>query len=273
MVIKDLFNFYINSSIHVALAVVSFAIITMLDFNLPINLSICIFIFLGSITGYNIVKYAGIAGLHHLSLTKNLRLIQIFSLIVFICLLVVIFRLPLNAIIFSGVMGLLTLLYVLPFFGGGRNLRGLTGVKIYVIAFVWAGVTVLLPLINNMELLQWDIAITLLQRFMFVIALTLPFEIRDLKFDMAKLNTVPQIFGVGKTKLLGVLILCLVLLMEFLKAQPNVYRVVSLIIITGLLSSLIIRARIRQPKYYSSFWVESVPIIWCFLLVCLKFIA
>lgn len=272
MIFKDLFTFYINSSIHVALAVVSFAIITMLNFKIAIDFNICLFIFLGTITGYNIVKYAGIAGLHHLSLTKNLRLIQIFSLFIFIGLLFVIFNLPLNAIIFSAIMGIFTLLYVLPFFGGGKNLRNLNGVKIYVIAFVWGGVTVLLPLINNIELLQWDVALALLQRFLFLFALTLPFEIRDLRFDMAKLNTVPQIYGVGKTKVIGVLILFVVLLMEFLKTDSNIPSVISLILMVLLLSFLITRARIRQPKYYSSFWVESVPIIGCFLLVILNFI-
>lgn len=272
MVFKDLFTFYINSSIHVALSVVSFAIITMLNFNIPVDFNICLFIFLGTITGYNIVKYAGIAGLHHSSLTKNLRLIQVFSLFIFLGLLFVIFSLSLNAILFSAIMGVFTLLYILPFFGGGRNLRALSGVKIYVIAFVWGGVTVLLPLINNIELLQWDVALTLLQRFLFVFVLTLPFEIRDLKFDMAKLNTVPQIFGVGKTKIIGVLILFVVLLMEFLKSASDFSSVISLILVIILLSVLIIRARIRQPKYYSSFWVESVPIIWCSLLVILNFI-
>lgn len=272
MVIKDLFNFYINSSIHVALAVVSFSIITMLNFDIPINFNICLFVFLGTITGYNIVKYAGIAGLHHLSLTKNLRLIQIFSLLIFIGLLFIVFSLPLNAIIFSAVMGIMTLFYVMPFFGGGRNLRALTGVKIYVIAFVWAGVTVLLPLINHVELLQWDVVLTLLQRFLFVFALTLPFEIRDLRFDMANLNTVPQIFGVGKTKIIGVLALFVVLLLEFLKTETAISNVISLILIVALLGLLVARSRIRQPKYYSSFWVESVPIIWCFLLVLLTII-
>ncbi|WP_261376418.1 hypothetical protein [Gillisia sp. Hel_I_86] len=269
---KPILNFYIGSSIHVALAVVSLAIITMLDFKLSIDFNICLFIFLATITGYNIVKYAGIAGLHHLSLTKNLRIIQIFSFFIFISLLYVLFQVSLNVIIFSVLMGFITMLYMLPFFGGGKNLRALSGIKIYVIAFVWSGVTVLLPLIGKTDLIQWDVLIEFTQRFLFVFALTLPFEIRDLKFDMANLKTVAQIFGVRRTKIIGVIALSIIILLEFLKIKFSLVSAISLILISVLLSALIINAGIRQTKLYSSLWVEGVPILWCLLLLGLQFI-
>ncbi len=270
--LNSILNFYINSSIHVALAVVSLGIITMFNFEIPIDVNRCLFMFFGTITGYNIVKYAGIAGLHHSSLAKNLRLIQIFSLLIFVALFLIIFYLSLTVIIFAAIMGLFTLLYVQPFFGAGRNLRSLTGVKIYVIAFVWSGVTVLIPLLGNIDLMQWDVLLELLQRFLFVFALTLPFEIRDLKFDMARLNTVPQILGVRKTKVIGVLTLLAIILIEFLKTKSNFMSEMVLIFIGVLLSILITSSRIRQAKFYSSLWVEGIPIIWCLLLLGLQFI-
>ena len=272
MNLKPILNFYISSSIHVALAVVSLAVVTMLNFEISIDFKICLFIFFAAITGYNIVKYAGIAGLHHLSLTKNLRLIQVFSLLIFFALIYTIFQLSLNIIIFSALMGLFTLLYILPFFGGGRNLRALAGVKIYVIAFVWSGVTVLLPLISKTELMQWDVLLEFTQRFLFVFALILPFEIRDLKFDMANLKTVAQIFGVQKTKIIGVLSLLAIILLEFIKMESNFGSAISIILISILLSFLITSSRIRQSKYYSSLWVEGVPILWCLLLLGIQFI-
>jgi len=272
MYLKSILNFYVSSSIHVALTVVSLAIITMLNFEISIDFNLCLFVFLGAITGYNIVKYVGIAGLHHLSLTKNLRLIQIFSFLIFLALLYVLFQLSWNVIIFSALMGLVTLLYILPFFGGGRNLRALAGVKIYVIAFVWSGVTVLLPLIGKTELMQWDVLLEFIQRFLFVFALTLPFEIRDLKFDMANLKTVAQVFGVRKAKIIGVLIILAIILLEFVKVEPNIRSLISLILISVLLSILIIKSRIRQTKYYSSLWVEGIPILWCLLLFAMHFI-
>tara|TARA_R100000935_G_C2791846_1_gene146345 strand:- start:95 stop:919 length:825 start_codon:yes stop_codon:yes gene_type:complete len=271
MNLKSLLNFYVSSSIHVALTVLSLAIISMLAFEISIDFNLCLFIFFGAITGYNIVKYIGIAGLHHLSLTKNLRLIQIFSFFIFLGLIYTLFKLSWDVVVFASLMGVITLLYILPFFGGGRNLRALAGVKIYVIAFVWSGVTVLLPLIGNIELVQWDVLLEFMQRFLFVFALTLPFEIRDLKFDMANLRTVAQIVGVRKTKIIGVLTLLTVFLLEFLKITSDLKSVISLLIISVLLSNLIINSKIRQTKYYSSLWVEGVPILWCIMLLGMHF--
>jgi len=272
MNLKSILNFYISSSIHVALTVLSLAIITMLDFDISIDFNLCLFIFFGAITGYNIVKYIGIAGLHHLSLTKNLRLIQIFSFFIFLGLIYTLFKLSWDVIAFASLMGVLTLLYILPFFGGGRNLRALAGVKIYFIALVWSGVTVLLPLIGKIDLMYWDVLVEFTQRFLFVFVLTLPFEIRDLKFDMANLKTVAQIFGVRKSKTIGVLTLLPIIILEFLKVDSDMRSVISLILISILLSILLINSRIRQPKYYSSLWVEGVPILWCLLLLGMHFI-
>lgn len=272
MNLKSVLNFYISSSIHVALAVTCLVVITMLNFEIALDLRINLFIFCATITGYNIVKYAGIAGLHHLSLTKNLRLIQIFSLFIFLVLIYIVFLLSWKTIVFSAVMGIFTLLYVLPFFGKGRNLRTLAGVKIYVIAFVWSGVTVLLPLIGKAELLQWDVLLEFLQRFLFVFALTLPFEIRDLQFDMASLKTVTQIFGVERTKIIGFFCLAALFLLEFLKTGTDFRSLISLLIICALLGYLIRKSKIRQTKYYASVWVEGVPIVWCLLLLGIHFI-
>lgn len=269
---KNLFSFYINSSIHVALAVVSLAIITTLNFGVAVNWHINIFIFLATITAYNFAKYAGIAGLHHITLTKNLRVIQIFSLFVFFGLVYILFQLSTNTIIISLVLAIFTFLYVIPLFGKGKNLRGFSGIKIYVIAFVWSGVTVLLPLVNEINIFQWNVVIVLLQYFLFVFALILPFEIRDLQFDMANLKTVPQIFGVYNTKVIGILTILSVYLLEFLKSNSNFSSLLSLIITGILLIILLKNSRIHQSKYFSSFWVEATPIFWCALKISLDFI-
>ena len=82
--LKKILNFYINSSIHVAIAVYAFIRITEMYFKLPNNKNLDYFIFYGTITGYNFVKYAGVAKLHHRSLTEDLKIIQIFSFFCFL---------------------------------------------------------------------------------------------------------------------------------------------------------------------------------------------
>jgi len=52
---KLLFDFYINSSIHVALAVLSLSWITLLEFDIPYDKEVLFFIFFASITGQNFI--------------------------------------------------------------------------------------------------------------------------------------------------------------------------------------------------------------------------
>ncbi|MDX1761839.1 MAG: hypothetical protein R3218_06760, partial [Christiangramia sp.] len=208
--LKNAFEIYINSSIHVSLAVVAFTIITFFEYDLLLDKNLLAFIFFASITGYNFVKYAGIAKLHHLSLAKNLRFIQIFSLLCFIALIYFTFQLKLEVLIAGGIMGLLTMFYAIPLFGSDKNLRSLPGLKIFIIAVVWAGSSVLLPLINAGKFLGIDIIVDFIQRLMLLVVLTLPFEIRDLNFDNEKLGTIPQRLGVFMTKVFGLILIFLI---------------------------------------------------------------
>ena len=82
--LKQLFNFYINSSIHVALSVFSLVWITLIEFNVSYDAEVLYFVFFASITGYNFVKYFGLAKFHHRSLAIWLKAIQVFSFFSFI---------------------------------------------------------------------------------------------------------------------------------------------------------------------------------------------
>ncbi|HLT33386.1 MAG TPA: hypothetical protein VKZ98_06310 [Aquaticitalea sp.] len=270
-VFRHAFDFYINSSIHVALAVCSMAWITLLKFDLPFDGWLLGFIFFASITGYNFVKYFGIAKFHHRSLAQWLKMIQLFSLLCFILMCYFAFHLEERTLIYIAVFALITFLYAIPFFPKDlfidkqRNLRSIGGLKVYVIGLVWAGVTVLLPLLNQEYHYDADVWITALQRFLLVILMMLPFEIRDLQYDSLKLSTIPQKIGINNTKTMGVLLGMGFFLLEFLKDfnYPNEILISFLIALTTIL--LLVFARKNQQAYYSSFWVESVPVFWLFL--------
>lgn len=262
-------DLYINSSIHVALAVVAFTIISMIEFGLPSSLNLVAFVFFSTITGYNFVKYAGIAKLHHSSLAGNLRIIQIFSFGSFIALIYFAFSLQQNVLIATGLLGLLTLFYALPVFGKKRNLRSLAGIKIFVIAMVWAGTTVLLPVINARQLLDQPVLINFFQRFCIVVVLTLPFEIRDLVYDSDSLETIPQRIGVRKTRLFGICLLVLINIIEIFQQESSA-NLLSLFLVSVLIGASLLGSKEQQEKYYASFWVESIPIIYLVILLLIK---
>ena len=274
-VFKLALDFYINSSIHVALAIYALSWLTLLQFGLDYDENVLCFIFFSSITGYNFVKYFGLAKFHHRSLASWLKMIQIFSLICFIILCYFAFKLELKTLIYVGGFGLATFLYAIPlipkkiFLDHQKNLRSISGLKIYVIALVWSGVTVFLPLVNANYEFTNDVIIVAIKRFLFVLVLMLPFEIRDLKYDSLKLATIPQKIGVTYTKIVGVVLLVVFFFLEFLKANLDQQQLTALLLITVITLIFLVFTRKRQTMYYSSLWVESLPVIWLILLLLL----
>lgn len=270
--LKRILDFYINSSIHVALAVFSLALITLIAFDLTYDKDLLLFVFFASITGYNFVKYYGIAKWHHRHLTRWLKVIQVFSFFCFLAMCFFVFRLSFNTLIIISICGLITFLYAVPFLpkkiylSSKKNLRNISGLKVYVIAIVWAGVTVLLPLINANYKINADVWNTCIQRFIFVVVLMLPFEIRDLQYDDLKLATIPQKIGIEKTKIMGILLLMVFFLLEFFKNEIEPLQIVSLLAISIITMLFLVFSRKDQGNYYSAFFVESLPIVWIFFL-------
>tara|TARA_R100001198_G_scaffold96141_1_gene84694 strand:+ start:447 stop:1265 length:819 start_codon:yes stop_codon:yes gene_type:complete len=264
--LRGVFAFYINSSIHVALAVVSLLAVTVLEYNLPISKELWAFVFLSTLSGYNFVKYAKVAGLHHRSLTQSLKTIQVFSAFCFALLVIIAFILPIKVLLITAAFGLTTFFYAVPFIRS-KNLRNFSGLKIFVVAFVWAGVTVILPFVEAEIDLTADVLLTFFQRILIVVALILPFEIRDIPYDGLNLKTLPQQLGVRNTKLLGEVVLLFCLVFEFFKDESDVAYITSLLFFCIMLGWLLVISKTEQSRYFSSFWVEGLPIFWLLVYV------
>lgn len=93
----------------------------------------------------------------------------------------------------------IALFYSTPVWHIGKRLfrlREIPYLKIFLIALVWSGVTVLLPAIHTGK--PWNlnqITMLLAERFFFILAITVPFDIRDLDADQkADLKTLPMLF-------------------------------------------------------------------------------
>lgn len=102
---------------------------------------------------------------------------------------------------------LLPFLFVVFFYVyrlGKKSLRDLPFLKIFLIAITWAFVLYVFPLINEGIQPNWYIAVGI---FIYVVAVTIPFDIRDLKLDAPGQMTFPQILGVPGAKALSISLL------------------------------------------------------------------
>jgi len=205
-----------------------------------------------------------------LKMTFELKLIVVLRLISFLAASYYFFQLELKTQLVTGFFLGLTILYTLPIFPKIGNARNWTGVKIYIVAFCWAGITLFLPIINADLALCQDVWLKFCQRFLLVIILILIFEIIDLKNDHESLQTVPQKLGVYKTKRLNIFLLILFYCLEFFKSDFQIVQLwINLVLIT-LLALFTIFASPKRSNYNTSFWVESIPVFWWLLVVFWK---
>lgn len=110
-----------------------------------------------------------------------------------------------NDFVFLMVIGVIGILYALKTLKG-RALRDLPYIKIHLIALTWVLVIGVWPLIraeknflNHMELLM--------ALYFILIAITIPFDIRDLTYDDKLKKTTPQLIGIRWSKIVSLIIL------------------------------------------------------------------
>ena len=271
--LKRFLDFYINSSIHVALSVYALVRMTGFLFQITIIEACASFAFFGTIVGYNFVKYDALARTQKLQMRTQLKAIALLSFLSLVmavyCFLWLERITQLLAILFFGI----TLLYTLPFFPNRKNARNWAGIKIYIVALCWVGVTLFLPIINAEIPLTNYVFLVAIQRFILIFVLILIFEIIDLKLDDPHLKTVPQQIGVKRTKIAGSLLMVCFVGFEFFNVNDNIncnFQFSSLLlklILAIVVLVFLLFSNEKRTRYYSSFWAESIPILWWVLLL------
>jgi 4-hydroxybenzoate polyprenyltransferase len=103
-----------------------------------------------------------------------------------------------------GVSGAVSTFYVVKI--RGTNMRQIPHLKIHLIALSWSAVLILFPMINSGK--ELDAALYLVAaHYVYVLAMGIPFDIRDLKYDLPSQRTIPQVIGVIPAKLLSLLLM------------------------------------------------------------------
>lgn len=245
-VVKQILDFYINTSIHVAIAVFSLVQITKLQLNISTNSNLDYFIFFGTILGYNFLKYCVVFWNRIFTLKKNFEILLI-TLISFYGIVFYFFRLSSNIQIEFIKIGFLILIYPL--------IRKFGLIKMVYVSFCLTLITVYIIEINHYY-------IYFTQRFLIIFCLLIPLEICDLETDSKTIKTLPKIIGIQNLKFLGY---CLLVAFCFLKLKLN-FDITIDIVIAIIIAIAIFFSNKNLTKYYSSFWVESLPVVWWVLL-------
>jgi len=170
--------------------------------------------------------------------------------------------------------------YGLPLFtkkGRKSGLRNVPGLKPVLITLVWTLSCVLLPIFEAQDSLhivvpESNIWIIFSKRFLFIAALTVPFDIRDLFQDrIAGLKTIPVAFGEQRAYWFCQLLLAghimLLLLLWNYRLTSDFFALAFVAILTGW---LIFKSTWKRDEYYYFFYLDGVLILQYIVLVLFK---
>jgi hypothetical protein len=251
-VFKQFFNFYLSASIHIGFAVLALTIVTDLSLKIPQQSNFYEVVFFGTVFGYNVLRYFDAFNNNLMWFAQNptITLVSILS-----CALAAYHFLELSIPMQLSFIAIAAVIILYP------ALRRFGLIKMFLVSFSITTITVYIPTVNA-QVFGADCFFTFLQRYLIVISLLIPFEISDSKTDHPSLQTLPQEFGIRPTKIFGMLLLIPFVLLEFFKTNTS-YSVFIVSITTVLFIHF---SSVNNSKYYTSFWVESVPIFWWLLL-------
>lgn len=258
----------VNSNIWVALAVVSLCYISMEQSSI-LPLGFLAFVFFATIFAYSymrLVQYYGF-GKINLDLLKQGAWINwlypILSGAAMLYFLRDIYRPGFLGIL--AVPALISFFYPITFPSADKSftsLRVMPGLKLFLIAFTWSYMTVLLP-VTLYGTLNLQSYLEFVFRILLIASLVIPFDIRDLQNDIPSMNTLPQLVGYKASRELaffGVLVYQIWLIAKVFVFGLDTCIMIGLLIAFEIGAILIRRASPDKPDTYFSFWIEAVPI-------------
>lgn len=142
-----------------------------------------------------------------------------------------------------------------------RALRSVPLLKVFLIAYVWAMVTGLLPLLDaGLAAGQPETWLLFARRFLFILALALLFDVRDYHYDrQMKTLTFPGLIGVQNTKILSLGLL--VVYVALLFATEESALLLALIASAVVATAVIIFASEHKPRLYYLLLVDGAMLV------------
>jgi 4-hydroxybenzoate polyprenyltransferase len=198
----------INSNIYISLAAALFTVETQIQLGMqPQWQPYLLLIFFATLCEYNVHRFVTIlTNKEALNSEKHKwvkdNLIAFYALVIASVLGFIITALMAKkeVLLTLAPIAVLTLLYSIPVYStkkGIFRLREIPYLKIFLISFTWSATTILLPLIKTGQAFNvTHISLMLVERFIFVFAITIPFDIRDMDADrIAQTKTIPLLIG------------------------------------------------------------------------------
>ena len=111
-----------------------------------------------------------------------------------------------SSLLLLSIAGLVGILYAFRWKASIPTFREIPYLKIYLIAFTWTIVNLIWPITLSDYSISDNFDLVIIH-FLIILAITIPFDIRDLPYDQESQRTIPQLLGVKKAQHLSFFLL------------------------------------------------------------------
>jgi 4-hydroxybenzoate polyprenyltransferase len=173
--------------------------------------------------------------------------------------------LNIKSILFLAHLGLISTLYNVPVKSSKISLfplRSIPVLKVFLIAYVWACISSLLPAIDAGDIGKARTWLVFVAHFLFILAITLPFDIRDFRSDRKNyLMTVPNLFGLRMTKYISI-----TSLIAFTIAIVLLTQTLLIVVLSFIVAYLIINCHPYKKEYYFTLYIDATIILYLIIV-------
>lgn len=262
---KKTIDFLIYSNCWIGLGAAALTAQFYIILNIEVNVYVVLFSFFATQLTYTFQRYVKVVNQVQLNnsrlrwMKKNLRLVQIIITIASIGSIRALIEFNWKTYLVLAILGLISFFYIVKLpTKNASNLRDIPRLKLFLIGLVWASTSTLIPYLNLSDKsveFPWLLGLT---NFIFTIAITIPFDIRDIELDEAEKKTVPQLVGVNT----AIIIATILLIVNYPLLMTCIEKVPWMLAIATLLSiSLVIGAKKKRDDFYFSFLMDSLLIV------------
>ena len=134
---------------------------------------------------------------------------------------------------------------------GDKSIREFPHLKTHSIALTWTLVIVLFPILNE-NLFNWKIIIFVPLHYIYFVAVAIPFDIRDLEYDLPSQRTIPQVIGVRNAKIVSIVLLVITAIGLWIVSN---HFLLNNLFIIAILSQILLTAFITEKQqgiYYAA---------------------
>jgi len=213
----EIYRWLIYGNIWIALGACSFTYSTSFILYGRIDVKVLVIVFFATLIGYNYQRYISVTSQNNSNVKDDwflskINLIKAMGyLLIPLCLYLCLVTFNINEAVWFLPFTFIIICYRWPVLG--LALRDLPYLKIFIISLTWGFITVLLVQFSEHDLnLNWML---ILNNSLYILGITIPFDIRDLDTDSSSKKTIPQIVGVKIAVSLSIICLLISALMYY----------------------------------------------------------